>query len=160
METSFDNEESLIEQIMRTGLYVELDDKEAAEYRQIYLACKVEEALYSVVKERMAEKGSEPPEWKDFIRGMRKDEALMDTAKWVMISTILFLPDGKFDFSDSSDIKLSLENHNGEDIIQITPLFLTQKNCLLQNCLCCVPKWPFFCGLKSRGENTTHGKCS
>ena len=63
---------------------------------------------------------------------------------------------GEVHFSDSSDIKLSLENHNGKDIIQITPLFFDTEELPIAELLMLRTEVALFLRTKEqRGEHYT-----
>lgn len=96
---NWDQNENLVEQILRTGMYANLYDKETTYGYLTYLTYRVEDALFTWKKESDADGFWADLTWEEYIAFLQREKTLLLAAQRVLLSTVMAFPASAFDFT-------------------------------------------------------------
>ena len=94
---NWDQYENLVEQILRTGMYANLYDKETTYGYLPYLTYRVEDALFTWKKESDADGFWADLTWEEYIAFLQREKTLLLAAQRVLLSTVMAFPASAFD---------------------------------------------------------------
>ena len=103
---NWDQNENLVEQILRTGMYANLYDKETTYGYLTYLTYRVEDALFTWKKESDADGFGADLTWEEYIAFLQREKTLLLAAQRVLLSTVMAFPASAFDHSFENCISI------------------------------------------------------
>ena len=96
---NLEQNEELAKQILRTGMYANLYDKETTYGYLTYLTYRVEDTLFTWKKESDADGFWADLTWEEYIAFLQREKTLLLAAQRVLLSTVMAFPVSAFDFT-------------------------------------------------------------
>ena len=96
---NLEQNEELAKQILRTGMYANLYDKETTYGYLTYLTYRVEDALFTWKKESDVDGFWADLTWEEYIAFLRREKTLLLAAQRVLLNTVMVFPASAFDFT-------------------------------------------------------------
>ena len=95
----WDQNEELVEQILRTGMYAKLYDEETTYGYLTYLTYRVEDTLFTWKKKSDVDGFWADLTWEEYIAFLRREKPLVLAAQRVLLNTVIAFPASAFDFT-------------------------------------------------------------
>ncbi len=155
----WDQNEELVEQILRTGMYAKLYDEETTYGYLTYLTYRVEDTLFTWKKEKAMWTGFWADlTWEEYIAFLQRKKPLVLAAQRVLFNTVMAFPASAFDFTLSeAEVDFPVARYDSAGMLHMAKLYS------FENCISIVEFLMFRaegriirCGRNS-GDPTTHG---
>ena len=88
----WDQNEELVEQILRTGMYAKLYDEETTYGYLTYLTYRVEDTLFTWKKKSDVDGFWADLTWEEYISFLRREKTLLLAAQRVLFNTVMAFP--------------------------------------------------------------------
>ena len=125
---NWDQNENMVEQILRTGMYAKLYDEERTYGYLTYLTYRVEDTLFTWKKESDADGFWADLTWEEYIAFLQREKTLLLAAQRVLLSTVMAFPVSAFDFTlEEAEVDFPVTRYDSAGMLHMAKLY----SCLL-----------------------------
>ena len=127
---NWDQNENLVEQILRTGMYAKLYDEETTYGYLTYLTYRVEDALFTWKKESDVDGFWADLTWEEYIAFLQREKTLLLAAQRVLLSTVMAFPASAFDFTlEEAEVDFPVARYDSAGMLHMAKLY-SFENCI------------------------------
>ena len=127
---NWDQNENLVEQILRTGMYAKLYDEETTYGYLTYLTYRVEDTLFTWKKESDADGFWADLTWEEYIAFLQREKTLLLAAKRVLLNTVMAFPASAFDFTlTEAEVDFPVTRYDSAGMLHVAKLY-SFENCI------------------------------
>ena len=127
---NWDQNKELVEQILRTGMYANLYDKETTYGYLTYLTYRVEDTLFTWKKESDADGFWADLTWEEYIAFLQREKTLLLAAQRVLLSTVMAFPVSAFDFTlEEAEVDFPVTRYDSAGMLHMAKLH-SFENCI------------------------------
>ena len=120
----WDQNEELVEQILRTGMYAKLYDEETTYGYLTYLTYRVEDTLFTWKKESDADGFWADLTWEEYIAFLQREKTLLLAAQRVLLSTVMAFPVSAFDFTlEEAEVDFPVTRYDSAGMLHMAKLY-------------------------------------
>ena len=126
----WDQNEELVEQILRTGMYAKLYDEETTYGYLTYLTYRVEDTLFTWKKKSDVDGFWADLTWEEYISFLRREKTLLLAAQRVLFNTVMAFPASAFDFTLSeAEVDFPVARYDSAGMLHMAKLY-SFENCI------------------------------
>ena len=127
---NLEQNEELAKQILRTGMYANLYDKETTYGYLTYLTYRVEDTLFTWKKESDADGFWADLTWEEYIAFLQREKTLLLAAQRVLLSTVMAFPVSAFDFTlEEAEVDFPVTRYDSAGMLHMAKLY-SFENCI------------------------------
>lgn len=127
---NLEQNEELAKQILRTGMYANLYDKETTYGYLTYLTYRVEDTLFTWKKESDADGFWADLTWEEYIAFLQREKTLLLAAQRVLLSTVMAFPASAFDFTlEEAEVDFPVTRYDSAGMLHMAKLH-SFENCI------------------------------
>ena len=120
----WDQNEELVEQILRTGMYAKLYDEETTYGYLTYLTYRVEDTLFTWKKKSDVDGFWADLTWEEYISFLRREKTLLLAAQRVLFNTVMAFPASAFDFTLSeAEVDFPVARYDSAGMLHMAKLY-------------------------------------